>query len=261
MPFTLGPVARESGYRLIALEIVDSTNSEAMRLWRRRDPGRVWVVAREQNQGHGRRGSAWLSPKGNLAASLLMPAPGNAPAIATLGFVAGLALDSAIRAVAPSLAAAVRLKWPNDVLVDGAKVAGILLEATSLPGGDDGVAIGIGVNISQTPRGLPFPATSLADRGAAVTAEALFEALAESWVEHESLWNAGRGFPAIRDCWLRHASGIGAPIAVRLGEEILRGTFETIDRQGRLVVREPDGSAHPISAGDVYFGGAASMGL
>jgi BirA family biotin operon repressor/biotin-[acetyl-CoA-carboxylase] ligase len=151
-----------------------------------------------------------------------------------------------------------RLKWPNDVLIDAAKVAGILLEAATVPGGPTNVAIGFGINVRHYPNALPYPATSLAACGAEVTAENLFAALAEAWVEQEVLWNGGRGFEAIRDRWLRRAAGLGAPIAVRIGEEVYRGTFETIDGDGRLIVRAPDGKAHPVSAGEVHFGAAAT---
>jgi BirA family biotin operon repressor/biotin-[acetyl-CoA-carboxylase] ligase len=261
MAFSLGPVANASGYRLIAHETIDSTSTEAIRLALDGDPGRLWVVAGEQTNGHGRRGRPWQTPSGNLAASLLMPVPDNGSQAATLGFAAGLALDSAIRAVAPDLSEKVRLKWPNDVLIDGAKVAGILLEAVSPPDGGNAVVVGIGVNVRHAPRDLPYPATSLAESGADVSAEALFGMLADSWVEQESVWNAGQGFPRVRDSWLRHAAGIGAPIAVRLGAEVVRGTFETIDETGRLVVRAADGVARAISAGEVYFGAAAIAGL
>ncbi len=261
MSFTLGPVARASGYRLIALDTIDSTSSEAIRLALDGDPGRLWVVAGEQTNGHGRRGRAWQTPSGNLSASLFTRVAGDGSRVPTLGFAAGLALGGAIRAVAPALAGTVHLKWPNDVMIDAAKVAGILLESVSLPDGASGVVVGIGVNMRQAPVDLPYAATSLADNGADVSAEALFTALADAWVEQEALWNSGHGFPAIRDRWLAHAAGLGAPIAVRLGAEVVRGTFETIDETGRLVVRASDGAARPISAGEVYFGTAAGARL
>ena len=120
--------------------------------------------------------------------------------------------------------------------------------------------IGIGVNVLHAPEGVPYPVTSLADCGADVSAETLFTALAEAWVEQEALWNEGRGFAAIRDRWLERAAGLGAPIAVKIGEDVLRGTFETIDDEGRLIVRAGDGSSRAISAGEVHFGAAATAG-
>jgi BirA family biotin operon repressor/biotin-[acetyl-CoA-carboxylase] ligase len=259
MAFSLGSSALSAGYRLIVHETLDSTSTEAIRLGLQGDAGRVWIVAEEQTDGHGRRGRTWQMRDGNLAASLLMPVPGVVSTTATLGFAAGLALESAISAVSPGVAGDLRLKWPNDVLIGEAKIAGILLEAVSPPREPNGVVIGIGVNVVQTPADLPYAATSLAERGADVTAEALFEALADAWLEQEALWNAGRGFAAVRERWLTHAAGLGAPMAVRLGTEIVSGTFETIDDGGRLVVREKNGMARQISAGDVFFGAAASV--
>jgi len=276
MAFALGPKALAAGYRLVAYETIGSTSTEAMASAARGDPGKLWVVSREQTAGHGRRGQNWQTPPGNLAASLLRPAAG--PASATIGFAAGLALENAIRAVAPSVAESqyqnphplrgrvyqshhLALKWPNDVLLNGAKIAGILLEAMTRPGAQASVVIGIGVNVAHAPKGVPYPVSSLIENGADISAETLFIALGESWVEQDSLWNEGRGFAAIRDRWLERAAGIGAPIAVKIGADVVRGTFETIDEEGRLIVRGGDGSSRAISAGDVHFGAVATAAL
>ena len=116
------------------------------------------------------------------------------------------------------------------------------------------------MNVSHAPEAVPYPATSLSACGIAVTAEDLFTAVSEAWVEQEALWDGGRGFPAVRSRWLDHAAGLGAPIAVRIGEDVFRGAFETIDDEGRLVVRTADGSARSIAAGDVHFDAAATAG-
>ena len=273
MGFALGPEAIAGGYRLAGYDMIGSTSTEAMERAKTGDPGRLWVVAKEQTAGHGRRGRSWATPAGNLAASLLLKLHASKAHSATLGFAAGLALDNAIRSCAPSVALRValddaaaagsrlRLKWPNDVLVDGAKVAGILLQATTSPGGVTSVVIGIGVNLLSAPTGLAYPATSMAACGADVTPEQLFEALSDFWIEQEGTWDEGRGFAIIRRRWLERAAGLGAPIAVQIGEEVCRGTFETIDEEGRLVVRTSDGSAHRIAAGDVHFGAAATAAL
>jgi BirA family biotin operon repressor/biotin-[acetyl-CoA-carboxylase] ligase len=271
MAFALGPKATAGGYRLAAYDTIGSTSTEAMACARAGDPGGVWIVSKEQTAGHGRRGRPWETASGNLAASLLLVLPVEQARSATLGFAAGLALDQAIRAAAPDVAPLrlaldgvtgpeirLRLKWPNDVLVDGAKVAGILLEAVAMPGGRTCVVIGIGVNVLHAPDSVPYPATSLAACGAEVTAEQLFEALAEAWVAQAELWDGGRGFPAVRRHWLQRAAGLGAPIAVRLGEAVVRGTFETIDEEGMLVVRTPEGAMRKIAAGEVHFGAAAT---
>ncbi len=266
MTFALAPRAQAGGYRLAAFDTIGSTSAEALERARAGDPGRLWVVAREQTAGHGRRGRPWQTARGNLAASLLLTVPAGQPKSATLGFAAGLALADAISACAPDIAlkmalddaagpvGRLRLKWPNDVLVDGAKVAGILLEAVS----GAGVVVGVGVNVERAPEGVPYPATSLAACGTKVTSEELFMALSAAWVEQEQLWDCGRGFPVIRQNWLSHAAGLGSPIAVSVGGETFRGAFETIDEEGRLVVRAADGSARSIAAGDVHFGLAAT---
>jgi BirA family biotin operon repressor/biotin-[acetyl-CoA-carboxylase] ligase len=273
MAFALGPKALGAGYRLSAHETIGSTSTEAMTLAASGDPGKLWIVAKAQTAGHGRRGRNWQTPPGNLAASLLLTRLGQGPASATLGFAAGLALEAAIRAIAPSVAIRVgldaassgsdrlALKWPNDVLLNGAKIAGILLEAVTRPGAATSVVIGIGVNVLHKPDGVPYPVTSLAENKADVDAETLFTALADAWVDQESLWNDGRGFAAVRDLWLERAAGLGAPIAVKIGSDVFRGTFETIDDEGRLIVRAGDGSSRAISAGEVHFGAAATAAI
>jgi BirA family biotin operon repressor/biotin-[acetyl-CoA-carboxylase] ligase len=272
MAFALGHGATAAGYRLASYDTIGSTNTEAMARAQAGDPGRLWVVSDEQTAGRGRRGRVWETQRENLAASLLSvfePAP-DVPA--TLGFVAGLALIDALQSASGDLRVSLALdggtiaggrrrftlKWPNDLLLDGAKLAGILLEGVAIAPGRQAVVVGIGVNVRHAPSDTPYAATSLAEAGVAVTSEALFEALAEAWVGYASIWAEGRGFAAIRDAWLTRAAGLGAPIAVDLGGDVRRGTFETIDETGRLVVRGQDGRRDTIAAGDVHFGLAMS---
>lgn len=270
MAFTLGPEALAAGYRLAAFDEIGSTNAEALARARAGDPGRLWIVSDRQTAGRGRRGSAWSTERGNLAASLLTITSAEAPAVATLGFVAGVALDAALRRVAPDVTAAIALdsaagggdrialKWPNDVLLDGAKLAGILLEAEKAPDGRMAVVVGIGVNVRHAPAGLPYPAASLAGLGAVAGAEEVFAALAECWCETAASWDEGRGFPAVRARWLERASGLGGTVAVRIDGEVTRGVFETIDETGRLIVRTESGARRTITAGEVHFGAAGT---
>jgi BirA family biotin operon repressor/biotin-[acetyl-CoA-carboxylase] ligase len=270
MAFTLGPRAIEAGYRLKAYDEIGSTNAEALSLARAGDAGGVWVVSDRQTAGRGRRGSQWSTERGNLAASLLTVTSADPAAAATLGFVAGIALDAALRLAAPEVVARVALdgasgpggrialKWPNDVLLDGAKLAGILLEAEKAPDGRMAVVVGIGVNVRHAPTDLPYAAASLAGLGSGATAETLFSALSDCWRAAATEWDDGRGFPGVRERWLSRASGLGGAVAVRLGGEVARGVFETIDEAGRLVVRTDDGSRRAISAGEVHFGAAAT---
>lgn len=270
MAFRLAPTSASEGFRLEAHDTVGSTNAVALDHARAGDPGNLWVVSKKQENGRGRRGRAWFSPEGNLAATLLVITKAELRLAATLGFVAGLALSDALDAVVPKGRIAVgldgasegrnrfELKWPNDVLASGAKLAGILLESTVLEGGRFGVAVGIGVNVVAFPDDLPYPATSLGALGATCDAETLFLALSDAWSENARLWNDGRGLSAIRQRWLKRAAGLGGQVAVRIDGNVVRGTFETIDEDCRFVIRDDQGSVLTIAAGDVHFGAVAS---
>src|SRR5882672_11001128 len=160
--------ADAAGVRLIAHDALGSTNAEALACVREGARGPLWITADRQTAGRGRRGNVWNSPPGNLYASLLLIGAAPAARLPELCFVAALALRDAVGAAAPSLAARLNLKWPNDLLLDGAKIAGILIEAESV--GDKTVTVaGIGVNCAHHPAGTHYPATSLAASGAAVT--------------------------------------------------------------------------------------------
>jgi len=265
-------MARAAGYRLRSYESVGSTTTEAVAAAAAGDPGGIWFVARQQTAGRGRRGRPWVHQPGNLAATLLI-VPDTAPGLlATLGFVAGIAISSALSSVLPAGTVKVgidgadgldgnsriALKWPNDVLADGAKLVGIGLEAAKIPDGRHAIAIGIGVNISAAPQDLPYPATSLTDLGVNRTADDVFEALSDAWVEAFGLWDDGRGIGDVLTRWRASAAGIGAPVAVNQNGEVLRGIFETIDSAGRLIVRAEDDRRIAITAGDVHFGATAS---
>jgi BirA family biotin operon repressor/biotin-[acetyl-CoA-carboxylase] ligase len=274
MAFALGPKAEAAGYRVTEFDEIGSTNAEALARAAAGDRGSHWFVTTLQTAGRGRRGRPWHTPRGNLAAThlaVLDPPPAVA---ATLGFVAGLSLDEAIRKVVPGLRIItaldwtegvgestdrLRLKWPNDVLIDGRKLAGILLEASSLPDGRVAVAAGIGVNVVAAPTGLPYPAVAVAELGGTATAETLFTALSDAWAGYARVWDGGRGFAIIRREWLARAAGIGADVAISVGGEVVSGVFETIDEEGRLVVRGMDGQRRTITAGEVHFGAVATL--
>lgn len=270
MTFILAPTASNAGFRLEAHASVGSTNALALEQARDGDLGNLWIVSKKQESGRGRRGRAWATPEGNLAATLLVVLTENLQHAATLGFVAGLALSQALDAVAPGKVVRVapdgggagrnrfELKWPNDVLGEGAKLAGILLESTLLDPHRLAIAVGIGVNVVAYPEDVPYPATSLNRLGAGVDAETLFLALSDAWVENVRVWSGGNGLAAIRDRWLTRAAGLGSEVAVRVDGEVVRGVFETIDADCRFVIREAGGRRINISAGDVHFGAVAS---
>jgi BirA family biotin operon repressor/biotin-[acetyl-CoA-carboxylase] ligase len=266
MGFALGPRAIAAGYKLAASEQTGSTNTDAIESARAGERGPIWFVTAEQTAGRGRRQRAWVSPRGNLAASVLEVLD-IAPAVAaTIGFAAGLAEEAALEKV--SIEAAMRLgpdrprytlKWPNDVLANGKKLVGIGLEAEAV-GDRLAIVAGIGTNIVAAPEGTPTPAVSLAALGVQISAEELFSELTDAWVEFRGIWDNGRGFDVIRRLWLERAAGLGEPVAIQAGGSAVEGTFDTIDDTGCLVVRTADGKRVSISAGDVYFGSAASAG-
>jgi BirA family biotin operon repressor/biotin-[acetyl-CoA-carboxylase] ligase len=268
MAFSLGPRAVSAGYRLAAFESIGSTNAEAMSRARDGERGPMWFVTSEQTAGRGRRNRPWIAPRGNLASSVLEVIDGSPAVAATLGFAAGLALEAALRQF--SIEASARsagsddmkfwLKWPNDVLAGRQKLAGILLEAEAVSDKRLAVVVGIGTNVVAAPEGTPTPATSLAALGVHIGAEELFALLSDSWAEFRGIWDQGRGFGEIRRLWLQRAAGLGQPVAIQSGGVTIEGIFDTIDETGCLVVRTSDGRRVPISAGDVYFGSAASAG-
>jgi BirA family biotin operon repressor/biotin-[acetyl-CoA-carboxylase] ligase len=269
--FWLGPVASGRGYRLFGFDEIGSTSTEAVHAAETGDVGEAWFAALKQTAGRGRRGLPWQTASGNLAASLLIVPDCDPTVSATLGFVAGVALNRALGATLPpgilrtgldgadSSGARIALKWPNDLLADGKKLAGILLEAQKRPDGRHAVVIGMGVNIVAAPQGLPYPATSLDELGATISAETLFAALADEWVVAYELWDNGRNVGDILRLWRASAAGIGAEVAVSQDGGVVRGIFESIDDTGRLIVRANDNSRIAISAGDVHFGVTASV--
>ena len=267
MPFTLGPRAASAGYRLAAFDQIGSTNAQAMAFARDGERGPMWFVTSEQTAGRGRRHRPWIAPRGNLASSILEVMDVTPAVAATLGFAAGLALEAALRKL--SIEAALRsagsddlnfsLKWPNDVLAGRKKLAGILLEAEAVDG-RLAVVVGIGTNVVAAPGGTPTPATSLKALGIDARAEDLFAALSDSWAEFRRMWDDGRGFAEIRKLWLERATGLGQMVAIKSGGAAIEGTFDSIDEQGCMIVRTSGGKLVPVTAGDVYFGSAASAG-
>lgn len=240
-----------AGYARKHYHTIDSTNEEARRLAAAGETGPLWLTAGEQTAGRGRRGRAWDSPQGNLMSTLLIQ-PGCAVAeCAQFSFVSALASSDAVAHFAP--AAEVKVKWPNDVLADGSKISGILLESASAGGEPYFLAIGVGINLAHFPTDTIFPATSLAWLGVPVppASDALTE-LAAAFAKWYEVWRA-QGFAAIRDAWLARAANLGGRITARLQNGESTGVFEGIDETGALILREGAGPARVIAAGEVYF--------
>ena len=247
--------ASAAGVRLVAHEVLGSTNAEALRLARQGECGPLWVVADRQTAGRGRRGRTWISPPGNLYASLLLTEAAPVERWPELSFVAALAVHDAVVEAAPDLETRPAIKWPNDLVLAGAKFAGILIE-----GENGAVAVGIGINCADHPAGMDYPATDLAAAGAPVSPAALFGALSVKMIGRIAQWNGGEGFSTIRTDWLARAAGLGEEVRVRLADRDLTGRFEAIDPAGSLMLRLPTGKTTTIAAGDVFMLPAPSSG-
>lgn len=248
------------GYRLIRFETIDSTMSEAERQAVAGAADGTLILADEQTAGRGRRGRQWATPSGNLALSLLLRPQAPLQEVALLSFVAGLALHDSLSAE-PGLAGRLTLKWPNDLLLDGAKLSGLLLESRSDPDGwPEWLIIGMGVNLAWAPQDTPYPAIALGDAmSEPPSTEHIVQAWARAFDRRRRAFQAG-GFAALRPDWKAAAQGLGGPLAARLSDgTVLEGRFEDLAEDGNLLLALP-GETRPraISAGDVYFPKGAS---
>jgi BirA family transcriptional regulator, biotin operon repressor / biotin---[acetyl-CoA-carboxylase] ligase len=239
-----------SPFQLIAYETIGSTNDEAKRFAREGVEEGLIVWANIQTAGRGRRGRVWVSPPGNLHMSLVLRPNCRAGVAAQLGFVAALGMADALGEVAPEIATS--CKWPNDLLANGKKIAGILLE-TEMTGGElpDFVVLGIGVNLVAAPDDTPYPATSLTEEGAQVVAPL---DVIRSFVRHFARWlDRWRedGFAPVRTAWLARAAGLGQPIQVRLEHDTLAGRFLDLDADGALML-DTAGVSRRIAAGEIF---------
>lgn len=240
------------GYQLRHLAEVDSTNEEARRMAAAHETVPTWILADSQTAGRGRRGRAWQSPVGNLMTTLYLPISFDAVKAGQLAFVAGLALERTVSALIGERAQA-SLKWPNDVLVDGKKASGILLESAMRDNKIDWLAIGLGLNLAHHPDDTPYPATSLAAyMDTPANNLAALEILARAFDEVFRQWrNAGFG-PVLR-AWRAVAHGLGGPIVATLENEQFEGIFKDIDEKGALILQNAAGDTMTIDAGDVFF--------
>jgi BirA family biotin operon repressor/biotin-[acetyl-CoA-carboxylase] ligase len=240
------------GYRLVCFDSVGSTNDEAKRLAYGGTPEGTLVWALEQTAGRGRRGRVWSSPIGNLYVSLILRPDCPVSRAVQLGFAAALAVGGALRTILPAVEA-VAYKWPNDVLVNGRKLAGILLEAeTTTPGRLAFVVLGVGINLLTSPDGAEFPATSVAEEGlGALPPLVMLEAFTEQFQSWYARWRA-EGFAPLRSAWLTDAAiSRGEPIRVRLEAATLQGRFGDLDNEGNLVL-DCAGRCRRIAAGEVF---------
>ena len=212
----------------------------------------TWILADSQTAGRGRRGRAWQSPVGNLMTTLYLPISFDAVKAGQLAFVAGLALERTVSALIGERAQA-SLKWPNDVLVDGKKASGILLESAMRDNKIDWLAIGLGLNLAHHPDDTPYPATSLAAyMDTPANNLAALEILACAFDEVFRQWRNG-GFGPVLQAWRAGAHGLGGPIVATLENEQFEGIFKDIDEKGALILQTAAGDTMTIDAGDVFF--------
>jgi BirA family biotin operon repressor/biotin-[acetyl-CoA-carboxylase] ligase len=238
-------------FRRYDFDQLASTNDEAKRLARAGAPEGCLVVARRQSGGRGRRGRSWESPAGNLYCSLLLRPASSLAEAAQVSFVAAVALAEALSGWLE--ASRIGLKWPNDVLVDGAKISGILLESEAdVAGRCDWLVVGMGVNVGCAPAGLARAVTSLAEAARVpVTADAVLGALAPAFLSWYDRWRQD-GFAPVRSAWLARAAFVGQPIEVRLADGAIEGRFEDLGPDGSLVLRLDDGNTREIGAGEIH---------
>lgn len=246
-------VTLPEGVLLRHLAEVDSTNEEARRLAADKVTAPHWIVADVQTAGRGRRGRAWSSPSGNLMTTLYLPSLNvRANQAGQLAFVAGLALESTVRHFIGDNAH-VSLKWPNDVLIDGKKASGILLESAMQQNKVGWLAIGLGLNLATHPDDTPYPATNMSAHGIAAPGNLeVLEIVAAAFDSLYRQWQMG-GFAPVLEAWRMVAHGLGGPMVARLENQTIEGIFLDINEDGALLLKDAAGETHIIEAGDVFF--------
>jgi BirA family transcriptional regulator, biotin operon repressor / biotin---[acetyl-CoA-carboxylase] ligase len=246
-----------AGYRLRRYAVVDSTNNKALEAARDGEEGGLWIVAGRQTAGRGSRGRSWSGQEGNLFSSLLLIEPSEAEALGGLSFTFALAVRDTLFELflERGLQAEIKLKWPNDVLLNGKKVSGILLESHEVARRRVLVA-GIGINCAGHPDNVAWPATDLRSSGVEVSSDTVFSRLSGQVARWLAIWDRGQGFAFIRSEWLGSAVGVGKPIRAQMPGGTHEGIFEDIDPTGKLLLRTADGSTVSLSSADIFFGEA-----
>ena len=243
-------------HRVVHFERIDSTNSEAHRLAQQGERGPLWLWADEQTGGRGRLGRPWVSEPGNLYATFLFPISDGSEVAAQVSFVAALAVHDLVTVLLPDIKPLI--KWPNDVLIDGAKFCGLLAEvAASNP---TAIALGCGINLMHAPPDTPYPVTALARHGTIPGIESILPMLDARLSSRLAIWNEGRGFAAIRSAWMERAAGLNGKAVAKIGEKEVRGTFRGLAADGTLILELADGTQKHIHAGDVRFAAIEALG-
>lgn len=243
-----------SGAALISFDMLDSTSLEAKRQIDQGVASSRWIMAGQQMKGYGRRGSAWRQSSGDVAASFIFPAPAQASSAGQLSYAAALSVVDAVRRFTAH--ADLSVKWPNDVLMDGAKLSGIMLELIKNPMGEALIVLGVGVNIVSKPSDVAYPTARLLDAdlvsAAPPSPRQFVEALDEAFDHWRGLWERD-GFEALRGPWTALAAGLGREMTARLPDREICGVFKGLAPDGALILETPDGP-QTLTAGEVFFG-------
>jgi BirA family transcriptional regulator, biotin operon repressor / biotin---[acetyl-CoA-carboxylase] ligase len=227
--------------QILHYNTIDSTNTEARRLYDQGERGPIWIVADEQKAGRGRMGRTWHSEPGNLYSTLLFPCAAPPAKLAQISFVAALAAHDVATSFVTN--ASIALKWPNDCLIDGAKFCGILSEVIA----PNQIALGVGMNVGHAPTHTPYAATHL--KG--TTVKAAHEVLSASLQNWLKIWNGAQDFKAIKFAWESKALNLGKAVSVDTGRAIRQGIFKGLDNDGAMILMQSDNTEITIHAGDV----------
>lgn len=243
-------------YHLLSYDVLDSTNEEAKRLAGGGASHGAVIWAKRQMAGRGRMGREWISPEGNLYVSILLSPPCALPECSQLSFVSAVAAANTVEPIIGDHAD-IHCKWPNDVLIDGKKAGGILLESFTIAdeNGEDKqwVVTGLGLNIDSYPEDVAFPATSLRDQGVEIiSAKIVLSRFIYHFIHAYDSW-CRDGFATTREDWLKRAYRLGYPTDVAVGDQHFTGSFQGIDNFGRLLLQDNQGGVRTVSAGDVVF--------
>ncbi|AQX27987.1 MULTISPECIES: biotin--[acetyl-CoA-carboxylase] ligase [unclassified Bartonella] len=257
MVYVLSDFAQKQGYDIESYKSVDSTNLVAQRKAYAGHHGYLWIVSNEQTQGRARRGRIWSSPRGNLYSSLLLIDDIIDQTAAQLSFVAGVSVVEAIKQFIKNEKQTnniVSLKWPNDVLLKGAKSCGILLELFKLTSQKYALVIGIGINVEHHYENAPYPTSSIKNIDLNIDKKQLFMVLTQYFAENYLIWKQSNGCDIIRKKWLLYCSHLGQHIKIINDEKIIEGIFDGLDCNFNCIVKQKNGQQAIITSGDVHFG-------